>query len=135
MERSKEFKKLINQYRKFFGNKGYNVEDSGVKYYGSLLHEVRELVASDISDEEIKEALPCYYLEEYRHFFEIPRGYYFGMLNEFYNSRPKKDGEDDMSLEDSLIYYAKIFNAQEKETDIHKTNVKTPVAATTVKPE
>ena len=111
--------KLKNEYSEVLKESGYNIETRGAIYFSSLLDEVRGLLMKGAKSDDVKRLLPRYYLEDYHFFFEVPKDEYFAELNDFNGKRVvlKKDKKVPvMGLEDSLIYFANMFNERENLT-------------------
>ena len=132
--------KLKNEYSEVLKESGYNIETRGAIYFSSLLDEVRGLLMKGAKSDDVKRLLPRYYLEDYHFFFEVPKDEYFAELNDFNGKRVvlKKDKKVPvMGLEDSLIYFANMFNERENLTKDVKVFVKSPTTGNlkSVKPE
>ena len=129
------------EYREMFSKMGYNVDLYGAGLFESMLEEVRKLLDSGITEEEIRKVLPDYYREDFHFFFDIGKDEYFKKLKEFCNSRKPSEKEasiikrkelgvsskSGLSVDDSLLYFAKYFNNQTKnDFEDKKVCIKTP---------
>lgn len=129
--------KIKNEYSDVLKKEGYNVETNGAMFFGSLLDEVRALLAEGKTEEEIKLLLPRYYVEDYHFFFEVGKDRYFKELYDFCASKKAPEGSTGMNLETSLLFFAGKFNEGKELTDGKKLLVKTPTSGkiVSVKPE
>ena len=131
------------EYREVFSKMGYNVDLYGAGLFESMLEEVRMLLASGATEEEIRKVLPDYYREDFHFYFEIGENEYFEQMKEFCSSRKisKKEksiinrkelkipSKKNLSVEDSLLRFAKYFNKLNKNLyEGKKVIVKTPTS-------
>jgi len=120
--------KCNHLYKDVLGNMGYDVESKGAIYFSSLLDDIRKLLDSDISEDEIRKVLPNYYREDQHFFFEVTPEHYYSELNSFCASRKDLSKSKDipvMGLDDSVIYFAKMFNSSRDFTKGKNKYIKT----------
>ena len=109
----------------FLRSLGYDLNKKGALFFFDLLRDVREMLSKEMSQEEIKEELPKYYID-YSHFdYEVGLKNYYRDLEEFCFSRKvTKDNKkinnqvmgevNNMNVENKLIFFATYFNKKEK---------------------
>ena len=122
----KEYMK--DEYKVVFEGLGYNVKSKGAMFFGDLIGDVRVLLKEGKTEEEIKELLPRYYVEYYHFCYEVGRNNYFNELRAFCAERTVNEKTNKsvlpVGVEDSLLYFAKMFSGKEKDNDKAKVNVK-----------
>ena len=120
---------MEEEYIKILEKLGYDVILKGSLLFVDLLVDCCEMVKNNKTDDEIRELLPIYYLENYHFYYGIGRKIYMAELDRFCNSRVVNDEnenfnikmcmpQNNMNLEDSLIFFARYFNKLEDENQI-----------------
>ena len=125
---------MNSDYQMVFEGLGYNVKSKGAMFFGDLIGDVRELLKEGKTEEEIKELLPRYYVEYYHFCYEgIGREKYLNELRNFCAERTVNEQTNKfvlpLGVEDSLLFFAKMFNGEEKDNDKAKVNVKEIIPA------
>ena len=129
-------------YRDGFSRMGYDVELFGAGLFESMLNEVRMLLDTGLTEEEIKAMLPDYYREDFHFYFEVGEKEYFKQLKEFCSSKKslKKEAsirsrkelgvlpKKNINVDESLLHFAKYFNGLENLYEDTKVMVKTPTS-------
>ena len=129
-------------YRNEFSRMGYDVDLFGAGLFESMLNEVRMLLDTGLTEEEIKAMLPDYYREDFHFYFEVGEKEYFKQLKEFCSSKKslKKEAsirnrkelgvlpKKDINVDESLLHFAKYFNGLESLYEDTKVIVKTPTS-------
>ena len=120
------------EYYKVFNKLGYHTQKLGAKFFFSLLNDVRDELDKGLTDDEVIELIPKICVEEYGFYLEVGRRTYFDKITDFLTTRNDKKGQDllseisgfnqDLSVEESALVFAKYFNAKakEQETEIGK---------------
>ena len=116
---------MYEYYKGEFKELGFDVDSKGFVLFADLLQDVRGLFAEGKTEEEIRELLPRYYLEQYHFVQEIGKFTYFAELTAFCESSTKskrinKDKKVNgvlpkMGLDDYVIFFAKKFNSKNNE--------------------
>ena len=129
-------------YRDEFSRMGYDVDLFGAGLFESMLNEVRMLLDTGLTEEEIKAMLPDYYREDFHFYFEVGEKEYFKQLKEFCSSKKslKKEAsirnrkelgvlpKKNINVDESLLHFAKYFNGLENLYEDTKVIVKTPTS-------
>ena len=129
-------------YRDEFSRMGYDVDLFGAGLFESMLNEVRMLLDTGLTEEEIKAMLPDYYREDFHFYFEVGEKEYFKQLKEFCSSKKSLNKEasirirkelgvlpkKNINVDESLLHFAKYFNGLENLYEDTKVIVKTPTS-------
>lgn len=120
----------VEHYEKF-SKLGYDVSGDGALYFSDMLDEVRYYYNAGASDEEVRTMIPHIGLDYYHFCHEVGRGTFYSEMKEFLGSKRKskkkkngsaKKNDSEIDIVESLLYFAKRFNAEDEKTNANSVN-------------
>ncbi len=114
-----------------FNELGYDVSERGALFFSDVLAEVRYYYNAGASEEEIRFMIPHISLDYYHFCHEVKGDTFYAEMKEFLGSKrkskkkkkkPTKKNDSEIDIVDSLLYFAKRFNAEEKLANTNSVN-------------
>ena len=114
-----------------FNELGYDVSERGAMFFSDVLAEVRYLYSAGASEEEIRFMIPSISLEYSNFCYEVGRNRFATEIKDFLGSKMKskkkkngsaKKNDSEIDIVESLLYFAKRFNAEDEKTNANSVN-------------